>query len=256
MLNPDLKRELIESGTASQYRKKRSEMRKKNALADCEKAKSDPDLADAIFGLSTEDVIECERIRNNALRQRNKIEDHLKFLIQGNWTLYFLTLTFDDKTLRSTTFKTRKTTITRILSSFCDDYILNVDYGTKNEREHFHAIIVLLSKYDGVGKDEEGHITIADLDEKYKYGFYRAEEIRTDKKDAERLSRYITKLTMHSVKVKQNYVSVKKGSPYQTYVDLYIRMCTQNRSNGRLFKTDYEKEFTHLLSGYFEGTDA
>lgn len=264
MLNPELKKQLIEDGTSEKYRKTRVELVKTNSLEYCEKAKSEDFFAWSIFGTSPENVTECERIRNNALRQRNKIEDHLEFLIKGNWTLYFLTLTFSDKCLRSTSFNTRKQTIRRLLSSFCDDFILNVDYGTENEREHYHAIIAIVKGKASIEKDEKGHLKIDVLSKCYRYGFYSIEEIKTDQKDKERLARYITKLTMHSVKVRQNYVSVKKNSPYQNYVKMIdqvkkrlpkdINEKAPMSNNEIKAKLENTEAMTYLLSGYFQGT--
>ena len=205
MYNKELKKTLIENGKAESYRNKRRELFKNNDYDLIQKAPIDDEISTTIFGMWTEEIVECERIRNNLQRQRKKIEDHLNFLSKGNWNLYFLTLTLSEKCIETTSYKTRKTTITRLLSSFCDDFILNVDYGLENEREHYHAIIVVKKKNTNVSQDEDGHIVIEPLENGYKYGFYRAEEIRCGSEDTARLSKYIAKLTMHSLKVKQSF---------------------------------------------------
>lgn len=253
MLNAEKKRELIANGKAKEYRKKRSEMIVFDALDLCERAKNDEEIASILFDLPSEDVKECERIRNNSLRQRNKIETHLNFLMDGNWHLLFLTLTFSDECLAGTSFKTRKTRIVRLLSSIFDDYIVNVDYGKENEREHYHAIVSSIEK---PVKDKDGHMRIKSLDDRYRYGFYEIEEIRRHEKDKMKLSRYVTKLTMHSIKVRQNYVSVKKGSPYQEFKKIRREMDKQKYEGSRIFTPDYDEKITYLLSGYYTSTDA
>lgn len=251
MLNIELKKKLIEDGTSDWYRKRRSEMVAENKIAVCERAKYDPDVAREIFDMDFDEVIECERIRNNAMRQRNKIEDHLAFLMKGNWTLLFLTLTFSDDCLATTTPATRRTTIRRLLADFCDDYILNIDYGRENEREHYHAIVAVLDGCAQMTKDDAGHLLVDRLEKGYRYGFYSAEKISTDIADSARLSRYITKLTMHSIKVRQSKVSVKQGSPYQRFKALKEERKLQARTpDHRLFAPDYETEEVWLLSGF------
>lgn len=52
----------------------------------------------------------------------------------------FLTITFTDETLNNTNAETRKRYVIAWLTKQCDQYVLNIDYGTTTEREHYHAI--------------------------------------------------------------------------------------------------------------------
>ena len=60
---------------------------------------------------------------------------------------YFLTLTFNEEFLKSTTKKERLKIIESFLNNQTDKYILNCDYGKENKREHYHALVVAKDKY-------------------------------------------------------------------------------------------------------------
>lgn len=61
----------------------------------------------------------------------------------GSGNAKFLTLTFNDSFFdRGTSEDTRRKYIRRFLKEQCQEYVANVDYGDKNGREHFHAIVV------------------------------------------------------------------------------------------------------------------
>lgn len=95
----------------------------------------------------------------------------------------FLTLTFKDDVLDSTSQKTRRVYVSRYLKSQYSDYVANIDFGDKNEREHYHAI---------VGAD------FVDLSDWYDvFGGVYVEHIR---RTPEKIAQYINKLTYHSVK--------------------------------------------------------
>lgn len=96
----------------------------------------------------------------------------------------FLTLTFNDETLANTTEETRRTYVRKFLKSNCPVYVANIDYGKKNEREHYHALV-------------NGKVDYAAW---HKYGAIRGEVVRTSKGDVERTARYVAKLTLHAIK--------------------------------------------------------
>lgn len=75
-------------------------------------------------------------------RYKRRVESMLK---TDKYRCYFLTFTFTEKTLEKTTQKTRLRAIKTFLNGQASDYVLNIDYGKKNNREHYHAII--LSRY-------------------------------------------------------------------------------------------------------------
>lgn len=53
----------------------------------------------------------------------------------------FVTLTFNDETLDHTIFSVRKGYVKLCLDKSCLDWVANIDFGEKNGREHYHAIV-------------------------------------------------------------------------------------------------------------------
>ena len=99
----------------------------------------------------------------------------------------FLTLTFNDETLRDTTDKERRVLVSRYLKSFGCSYVANVDYGKENHREHYHAVI---------------NTDRIDYSSWHKYGAIDGEKIRNRniQSDKTRLAKYICKLSNHAIK--------------------------------------------------------
>lgn len=90
-----------------------------------------------------ETIKDCERIRDSIRKQRKKIFDHLSYWIdalEANQEIIFITFTFSDKALENSE-KYNKKKIIELLNNF-DDYVINVDYGGKHGRIHYHALAV------------------------------------------------------------------------------------------------------------------
>lgn len=176
-------------------------------------------------------------------KQRQKINNHLSFLLkQKDYDIYFCTFTFKNGKLKDpNNWNLLKDRIKKYIYPFIEDIIINVDYGTKKERMHAHAIVAVKK---GVGtfvnqkrKLKNGkYITGKKLQTDYllKYqknvGNYDAELIKSfedieniqDREKAyetqnNKLANYMNKLTSHALKVKQSYISVKKGTRYQRF---------------------------------------
>ena len=106
--------------------------------------------------------------------------------------------------------ETRKQKITRFLKKTCKSYIANIDYGAKNEREHYHALVVPISE---------------NIDNKtYKEMFYNSainfeRIVISDKKNhdiestSKKVSKYVSKLTNHAIKetTQQNRIIYSKN---------------------------------------------
>lgn len=127
---------------------------------------------------------ECRKInkaRNNKVyRLRNKIES-----IICNGDCLFLTLTFTDKVLETTTPQQRRRYVREFLSSYHCSYVGNVDYGKTNHREHYHVVI---------GTNNVNH-------KDWRYGAINFERVRvSEKTSCGCLSKYIAKLSNHAIK--------------------------------------------------------
>lgn len=97
----------------------------------------------------------------------------------------FLTLTFTDEVIANTSQETRRKYVRRYLKKYSAIYVANIDYGSANEREHYHAL-ALGGRFDYKAW--------------HKYGAIKGEKVRTDKSDLTRTSKYIAKLSSHAMK--------------------------------------------------------
>ena len=79
---------------------------------------------------------------NHAKYQRTKrLKNRIQEAVESG-SAYFITITFNDKTLNNTNEQTRRKYVSRWLKSLSEFYVANIDYGLINEREHYHAVIV------------------------------------------------------------------------------------------------------------------
>lgn len=194
-------------------------------------------------------AIALEQMSNARIKQKAKIRNHLDYLIFRNYECYFITLTIRDDVLKSKSASAIRKRMIRALSDF-DDYIYNDDYAPETGRLHGHGIAAFDWEETGLVVPAKeyyisiGHPEIADqIKKKNQYviktpgilnyientGFVYAERISTTDKSKDKLSEYIAKLTAHSIKVKQTYVSTKKNSDYQKYCRLESKAKIKNK---------------------------
>lgn len=83
--------------------------------------------------------------RYNRGKKRIKQMEVLEKNIKGSW-LIFITITFTNKQLETTNITTRRKYIQRYLNKIAIDYYLNIDFGEKKEREHYHGVVLLKNK--------------------------------------------------------------------------------------------------------------
>ncbi len=126
-------------------------------------------------------------INHSSYKRRLRLHERIESMLKSSQCL-FLTLTFTDSVLDSTTEETRRKYVRRFLKSFNTQYVANIDYGLQNEREHYHCVIAI----DRIEYS------------KWRYGNIDFERIRLSKRDIETsskcLSKYIVKLTNHALK--------------------------------------------------------
>lgn len=133
---------------------------------------------------------EAYRVNDASYKRTKRLKERIKSMITSG-SCIFLTLTFRNDVLETTSEDTRKQYIRKALKTMSNNYIANIDYGTKNEREHYHAIVLA----DKVSQKQ------------WKYGNLDFERVRTNQEDSPvKIAKYITKLTNHAIKetVKQN----------------------------------------------------
>lgn len=134
---------------------------------------------------------DISRVTKNIDSSKNKRYNRCKrriesIILEGyGW---FITLTFSDKALSSTSKQTRRRYVVRCLNKF-GIYVANIDYGSKNEREHYHAVV--RCEHDPTNEIKEFWDA---------YGFSYTEHVRTTKDDVARTLKYVTKLCRHALK--------------------------------------------------------
>lgn len=129
--------------------------------------------------------IDCAiRLNDSKYRKAKKVRDKIEKLVESGNAI-FVTLTFTDITLQNTTIETRRRYVSRYLKANAKNYVANIDFGAQNGREHYHAV---------VDKD-------INFNDWYKYGAIKVERVRSTTGDLFRVSKYVTKLTNHALKV-------------------------------------------------------
>ena len=127
------------------------------------------------------------KIANNLNRASYQRTARLKERIREavlSGSAWFITITFNPETLENTNEKTRRVYVSRWLKSLTPFYVANIDYGLKNEREHYHAVIT---------SDQRPP-------KSWSYGFVDILKVKTTETDTKRVSKYISKLTNHAIK--------------------------------------------------------
>lgn len=130
---------------------------------------------------------EAERINLAYYARVKRLKDRISSMLREG-RCYFLTLTFSDTTLERVSAKTRRRYVTYFLKSLSDTYVANIDFGSQNQREHYHAVVMA----DGV-----------DMSAWDCFGFSKAQKIASED-DFTPLAKYISKLTNHAVKATTN----------------------------------------------------
>ena len=119
-----------------------------------------------------------------------RVRDRFVYASARSKNFAFITLTFDDKHIKYT--KNQHSRIIKNALGFSKFYFYNIDFGKKNGRLHYHAIIFLDSDIPS--------------ELKWPYGFYNIKPI-TFINDC--LFRYIIKYSYHSMSNQRMYYSFK-----------------------------------------------
>lgn len=132
----------------------------------------------------------AENINNAYYHRVRRARERIKKIIENK--SLFLTLTFTDDVLNNISKESRRKYVQRFLKSFNALYVANIDFGGKNGREHYHAVI-----------------SIDKINYKlWKYGSINGKKILSSEKSSKKLAKYISKLTNHCFKetTKQSYL--------------------------------------------------
>lgn len=182
------------------------------------------------------DIKRAERVKKNRLNKR------ILNMLKNNNNCLFITFTFNNRVLKSTNQLTRFRYVKRYLNDMANEYILNIDYGKENKREHYHAIATPKYKiflYNAYSK---------------KYGYCHGETIGNLKRFAninKSIQDIANRLTEHSTKdttknsriIYSRKQSINIDSKYKTEIDYQIFL---NEEQKRL--EEIEKEQAELLN--------
>lgn len=133
-----------------------------------------------------EELADIERYLASNKRRWMRVRDGVRRIL-SHPSVVLVTLTFTDEVLNATSETTRRTYVRKFLASQSHTYMANRDFGKKNHREHFHALVAC-EKIDR--KD-------------WTYGninFKRVKLSEDRKKTVGKLSRYLDKLSNHALK--------------------------------------------------------
>lgn len=132
------------------------------------------------------EYLESLKINHASFKRTKRLNDRIRFILENNDKVSFLTMTFNNAILATTSAETRRKYIIRFLKSFNVPYVANIDYGIKNEREHYHAVI---ASADISRERYNKFVSNSSINFKL---------IHNDNTKA--LAKYINKLTNHAIK--------------------------------------------------------
>lgn len=135
--------------------------------------------------LTIDEFFCCQQIFNSFRKRQGRLRKRIENMITNNDCL-FLTLTFTDDVLSSTSFDTRKKYVLRFLNNLNCAFVGNVDYGSENGREHYHCVVAC----DNVSCND------------WHYGAINFKRIIN--KNSLALAKYVAKLTNHALKESTN----------------------------------------------------
>jgi len=145
---------------------------------------------------SSEEIKESERLNQATCKRNTRLKQKALEYIKTNSAI-FLTLTFNDDVFKNMSKETRRRMITRFLKKTCKSYFANIDYGKKNDREHYHALVVPMG-------DSIDNTTYSNMFYGSSIKFQRV-KVRNTKNcslesTSKKISKYVNKLSNHAIK--------------------------------------------------------
>ena len=132
-----------------------------------------------------EDWHEAELVADANKHQIYRLRKRIETMLTTSSDCSFLTLTFRDDVLAKTSSETRRQYVRKWLKDVSTEYVANIDFGSKNGREHYHA--VSNARVDPTT---------------WLYGACNVQAVRynPESKSCVKLAKYVSKLTNHAIK--------------------------------------------------------
>lgn len=180
---------------------------------------------------------EYESILNSRYLKVSRVKKRLLYLFIRYKYIWFCTFTFSDKYINKSD-RTKRDLIKSVLNTHDIKYILNVDYGKQNMRQHFHCIVATNIDFD-VNQFFQNY---------YSGGFSLSIQCKNGVDDFKRLSKYINKLVNHCIKAttnRQRLVYNFKG---------YDMFCPNSRTKTIQYNLEYDTLLDKgVITGNFGG---
>lgn len=151
---------------------------------------------------------EAEKINMARYKRVSRLRKRINSMLHNSEYVCFLTLTFDDDTMVKTSPETRRKYVQRYLTELQCDYVANVDFGAKNGREHYHAVVACIPneknwlKYGFINRlfVKIGNERLKKVPKRYKDLPQDEIDKRMQQDNEKALSKYVAKLTNHAIK--------------------------------------------------------
>ena len=134
-------------------------------------------------------IKDYEKILKARYQKNSRIKKRLVYLLSRFENIWFITFTFNNDYIDKST-RTKRDLMKMVLNTHDFLYMLNIDYGKKNEREHYHCILAT-----NLDIDINQFIQFY-----YEGGFSLSIQCKKGLYDYKRLTKYLNKLTNHCIK--------------------------------------------------------
>ena len=184
--NYELKAKLLQNGKVKQVKTFRDKVLRNWDIYDPLGKMEEEFLFMTENHFSSGEYTECNRVIKSTYSRNSRLYKRIGYMLSLG-KCYFLTLTFNPECLDNTNKETRKKYVLRWLKSNTEHYVANIDYGGKNGREHYHAVV-----YPGA--------IYMNYEEWHKNGAILGEIVKKPSKSNIPLAKYVSKLTNHAIK--------------------------------------------------------
>ena len=133
--------------------------------------------------------LDYEKILNARICKASRIKRRFVYLLSRYKYIWFVTFTFSDEYINKCD-RTKRDLMKSVLYTHDFKFILNIDYGKKTEREHYHCILA-------TNIDMDIHQYMSNF---YEGGFSKSILMPLDYTNFIKTSKYINKLTNHCIK--------------------------------------------------------
>ena len=150
------------------------------------------------------DFDDALRILRSNGQKRWRLKKVIEDWFNNNESVYFCTFTLNDDHIDNLLDSNRKL-LTKSINDYCNDYICNIDYGSRSDRLHFHGLLCI--------NDTSVLIDPKIIDNKNWYTFNNwtggfSSVVKVSAADSFVIKNYIVKLMYHATKDSTRYSNI------------------------------------------------